>query len=385
MLDFTFCSPTKIVFGRNALDQLGALTRKLGERVLLVYGGAHAMRSGLLSRCIKILNDSGCTVTELGGVKPNPMLSHAVRGIELGRQNRVEAVLAVGGGSVIDTAKTIAMGIPYRGDVWDFYTKFPAQTALPVAVVLSIPAAGSEASPNAVITKDDGMDKRGCYKSDALCPRFSILNPEFCYSIPPYHVACGISDIIAHVLERYISRQDKVELTDRFCESIMRTVINNAPKVLHNPADYDAWAEIILCSTFAHNNLAGIGRIQNWSAHHLGHEISAFNDTAHGASLSITFPAWMKFCANIDPKPFAKFGRGVFSITDGNDGQTALLAIGQYERFLQSLSLPTRLYQVGINKEDIDTLLNKFVEKPLAGTFIAVDKDIAAKIYSLAL
>ena len=287
MLNFEFYNPARILFGKGMEEQVGKRMAALGRRVLLVYGGGSIKRSGLYDTVLARLADAGVEVTELAGVQPNPRLGLVREGIRLCRENRLDAVLAVGGGSVIDTAKTVALGACADGDVWDFFERLvPVEKALPVGVVLTIPAAGSESSDSCVITKEEGLLKRSC-AGEALIPRFAILNPAFTCTLPPYQTACGATDILAHLMERYFTRVDHVDLTDRLLEATMRTVINYTPLALERPDDYHIRAELMWAGTVAHNNLLDTGRIGDWASHQIEHELSALYDIAHGAGLAI--------------------------------------------------------------------------------------------------
>jgi len=288
--NFIFLNPTRIIFGKGTENLVGAETKKHADKVLLHYGGGSIKKIGLYDTVVKSLKEAGVEFTELAGVQPNPRLSLVRQGIEICRKEGIRFILAVGGGSAIDSAKAIAVGVPYDGDVWDFYIgKAKVKEALPVGVVLTIPAAGSEASPSSVITNEDGWYKRGL-TTDRIFPRFSILNPELTYTLPNYQTACGAADIMAHIMERYFTNTKDVELTDRLCESTMKTLINNVPKALANPTDYAARAEIMWTATVAHNNLLGTGRDEDWASHDIEHEISGIYDIAHGAGLAIVFP-----------------------------------------------------------------------------------------------
>ncbi len=307
MLNFEFYNPARILFGKGMEEQVGKRMAALGRRVLLVYGGGSIKRSGLYDTVLARLADAGVEVTELAGVQPNPRLGLVREGIRLCRENRLDAVLAVGGGSVIDTAKTVALGACADGDVWDFFERLvPVEKALPVGVVLTIPAAGSESSDSCVITKEEGLLKRSC-AGEALIPRFAILNPAFTCTLPPYQTACGATDILAHLMERYFTRVDHVDLTDRLLEATMRTVINYTPLALERPDDYHIRAELMWAGTVAHNNLLDTGRIGDWASHQIEHELSALYDIAHGAGLAIVFPAWMKYVYRADMSRFVQF------------------------------------------------------------------------------
>lgn len=266
MENFIFQNPTRIIFGKGTENQVGREVSRYGNKILLHYGGGSIKSSGLYQKVVASLQEAGVEFVELSGVKPNPRLSLVREGIKICREQGIRLILAVGGGSVIDSAKTIAVGALYNGDVWDFYAgKAVPKETLPVGTILTIPAAGSEASNSAVITNEDGCYKRGL-TSDVLYPKFSILNPELAFTLPKYQVACGISDIMAHLMERYFTSTPNVELTDGLCESTFKTIINNAPLVLEQPDNYDAWAEVMWAGTVAHNNLLNTGRTGDWAS-----------------------------------------------------------------------------------------------------------------------
>lgn len=389
MRNFTFHSPTKIIFGKGTENQVGAETAKYSKRILLHYGGESAKRSGLYDRVIASLKEAGVEFVELGGVQPNPRLSLVNEGIRLVRQNQIDFLLAVGGGSVIDSAKAIAAGALYDGDVWDFYCgKAVIRQALPVATILTIPAAGSEMSPATVITNEDGWLKRGV-NSSHLIPQFSILNPELALTLPKFQVACGAADIIAHLMERYFTNVQNVELTDRLIESTMKTVVHNVPLVLAQPDNYDAMAEVMWSGTVAHNNLLDTGRIGDWSSHEIEHEISAIYDIAHGAGLAIVFPAWMKYNYKHDVTRFAQFAARIWNVDMNywNPEITALEGIARHEAFFKSIGLPTRLSDLNIGADRLEEMADKCTlgGTRTSGQFVKLNRDDVLAILKLAL
>jgi alcohol dehydrogenase YqhD (iron-dependent ADH family) len=317
-------------FGKETEAQVGLETKKHADKVLLHYGGGSIKQSGLYDIIIQSLKDAGVGYVELSGVQANPRLSLVYEGIKICREEYISFILAVGGGSVIDSAKAISVGVPYDGDVWDFYTgQAKVDKALPIGTVLTIPAAGSESSPSSVITNEDGWYKRGL-SSEHIRPVFSILNPELTYTLPDYQTACGAADIMAHIMERYFTNVKSVELTDRLCEATLKTMINNVPKVLLNPLSYSARAEIMWAGTIAHNDLLGTGRAGDWASHDIEHELSAIYDIAHGAGLAIIFPAWMSYVYKQDISRFAQFAARVWDVEYNafNPEETALKGIG---------------------------------------------------------
>ena len=355
MNNFTFYSPTYFVFGKEEENNTGKYVKRFGgKKVLIHYGGGSAVRSGLLGRVEKSLEAEGIEYVELGGVKPNPRSGLVYEGIELCRKEGVDFVLAVGGGSAIDSAKAIAAGTVYDGDFWDFYMGKEIEKALPVATVLTIAAAGSEGSPDTVITKEEGMLKRGA-GGEALRPVFSILNPALTQTLPAYQTAAGITDIMAHLLERYFTNTKDVEVTDRVIEGLLMTMIHEAPKVIANPDDYEARANIMWAGMMAHNDCCGVGRDQDWASHNIEHELSALYDCAHGAGLAAVFPAWMKYTMHHDVMRFAQLASRVWgcSMDFTNPENTAKAGIQAFKDFLKSIGMPTCFAELGADEKDI--------------------------------
>ncbi len=388
MENFVFQNPTKIIFGKGAENQVGKEVSQYSKKVLLHYGGGSIKKSGLFDRVVASLKEAGVVYLELSGVKPNPRLSLVQEGIKLCRENEVNFILAVGGGSAIDSAKAIAMGVPYQGNVWDFFTgKADLKEALPVGTILTIPAAGSEASTASVITNEDGWYKRG-FNSDIIYPKFSILNPELAFTLPKYQVACGISDIMAHLMERYFTNTLNVELTDRLIEATLKTVINNAPLIIEQPNNYDAWAEIMWSGTVAHNNLLNTGRTGDWGSHDIEHEISAIYDVAHGAGLSVVFPAWMKYLYKHDLKRFAQYAVRVWNVDYSywNPERTVLEGIVRLEKFYQSIGLPVRLKDMEVGGDRLEEMAEKCTnsDRNTVGNFVKLKKADVHQILKLA-
>ena len=356
MENFNFYSPTEFVFGRGRENECGVYVKKYGgSKVLLHYGSGSARRSGLLDRVIASLKAEGVDYVELGGVQPNPHDTLVYKGIEICKREKVDLILAVGGGSVIDSSKAIAMGSCYDGDFWDFYSKKAVpQAALPVGVVLTLAAAGSEGSGDAVITRQDGLLKRGC-TTDLIRPRFSVLNPELTFSLPAWQTACGCTDIMSHTFERYFSPTEDVEVTDRLCEAILMTIIKEAPRVIANPEDYDARANIMWAGMVAHNNIVGAGRIQDWSSHKLEHELSALYDCSHGAGLAVIQPAWMEYIMPRCVMRFARYAVRVWGckMDFEHPEVTAREGIDRTRRFFASIGMPVNFQQLGAREEDI--------------------------------
>lgn len=388
MNNFDFCSPTYFVFGKERETEAGRFVKKYGgNKVLIHYGGGSVVKSGLLDRVRKSLTEEGLTFVELGGVMPNPRSGLVYTGVELCKKEGVDFILAVGGGSVIDSAKAIAMGAVYDGDFWDFFSVKRPEKALPVGTILTIAAAGSEGSGDAVITKEEGMLKRGS-GGDCLRPRFSILNPALTQSLPAYQTACGATDIMAHVFERYFTNTKEVEITDRLCEAVLLTMLKEVPRVIEDPNNYDARANIMWAGMVAHNNLVGVGREQDWNSHGLEHELSALYDCAHGAGLAVIFPAWMTYVLDHDVLRFAQMATRVFGceMNFQNPKATALEGIWRLKKFFTSIGMPINFKELGAREEDIDYMVEKFgIGNGKTGGFVALDREAVTAIYHLAL
>jgi len=385
MNSFTFFHPTRIIFGKDVENQAGQEARKYGTRVLLHYGGGSIKQSGLYDRVTASLREAGLEWRELGGVQPNPRLSLVKEGISLCREFAADIILAVGGGSVIDSAKAIAAGVMYDGDVWDFYSggAFP-QKALPVGVVLTISAAGSEASNSSVITNEDGWYKFGL-SADCLRPVFSLCNPQLTCTVPPYQTACGIADMLAHVMERYFTPQRDVDVTDRMCEALMIAIIENGRRVMADPNSYEARAEIMWAGTVAHNDIVGVGRSGDWSSHRIEHELSAIYDIAHGAGLAIVFPAWMKHVYKHDIPRFKQFAERVFEVTAGRDEEVALEGIARLESFFREIGLPVTLSEAGIPHDRLDEMAKKCAWRSAdVGNYVKLTEDTVRQVLELA-
>lgn len=355
--------------------------------MMLVYGMGSVIRSGLLDSVKHSLQEAGIEVVELGGVQPNPIDTLVYKGIEVARETHVDAVVGVGGGSAIDTAKAIALGVPYKGDFWDFFSgKAKAEIALPVAVVLTIPAAGSEGSGNSVITRTDGLIKLSL-RTDCLRPKFSLMNPELTYTLPPFQTACGICDMMAHILERYFSPTQGVETTDRLAEGLIMAIMTDGPKCLAKADDYDARANIMWAGTQAHNGLCGCGRTEDWVCHFMEHEVSALYDVAHGAGLAVMIPAFIRFMADHNPSKPAQLGRRTLGITEADDRLAALATAKKLADFFVSLGLPVTFNQLGVANPNIDLLVANLHRNKgaLIGGYRSLDSADTEKIYRLAL
>ncbi len=371
--------------------QVGALASKQGARgVMIVYGGGSAVRSGLLGRVIQSLDEAGIAHCQMGGVQPNPVDAKVYEGIAICRKAKADMLLAVGGGSVIDTAKAIAVGVPYEGDFWDFYIdKVKAEKALKVGVVLTIPAAGSEGSGNSVITKVDTCQKLGLRAAPGvLNPVFSILNPELTFTLPPFQTASGIADMMVHIMERYFTNTPSVEVSDRLCEGVLMAIINEAYKVKQNPRDYEARANIMWCGTIAHNGTCGVGREEDWASHFMEHEVSALYDVTHGAGLSVIVPAWMAFVARRNPGKVAQFARRVFNVPQAEDQvAVAMEGVERLREFFHDMGLPVNFRELGVPRPDIDRLVEGLHRNKgeLVGFYVRLSAKDTREIYESAL
>ncbi len=389
MENFTFYSPTFFVFGKDTEDQAGAYVKKFGgSKVLVHFGGQSARKSGLLDRVEASLTKEGIPYVMLGGVKPNPRSGLVYEGIELCRKENVDFILAVGGGSVIDSSKAIAAGVVYDGDFWDFYSGKPIEEALPVGTVLTIAAAGSEGSPDSVITKEEGMFKRGA-SGNAIRPKFSILNPALTQTLPAYQTAAGITDIMAHLYERYLTNSKEVEVTDRLIEALLLTMKHEGPRVIADPDNYEARANIMWAGMMAHNNSCGVGRSQDWTSHDIEHELSALYDVAHGAGLAVTMPAVFRYVMKHDVMRFAKAAVRVWGCQMDFDHPevTALEGIDAFQNFLVSIGMPKNFKEIGAKEEDIPNLVESLCRgNGRTGTlsgFTKLNEEDCTKIYQM--
>ena len=392
MNNFTFYSPTYFVFGKDTENQAGSLVKRFGgTKALIHYGGGSAVRSGLLDRVKASLDQENIPYELLGGVQPNPRSGLVYQGIELCRRENIDFILAVGGGSAIDSAKAIALGTVYDGDFWDLYfTGKPVEKALPVGTVLTIAAAGSEGSPDSVITKEDGMFKRGA-SGDAIRPKFSILNPALTQTLPPYQTAAGITDIMAHLYERYLTNSKEVEVTDRLIEALLLTMIHEGPRVIADPNNYEARANIMWAGMMAHNNSCGVGRSHDWNSHNIEHELSALYDCAHGAGLAVTMPAVFTYAMDHDVMRFAQAAVRIWGcqMDFAHPEATAREGIERLRQFLISIGMPRNFAELGAKEEDIPALVQSLCygdgrQGTLSG-FVELNADDCEKIYRLML
>lgn len=392
MENFAYYTPTKVVFGKDEEKNVGKLAKDFGaKKVLIHYGGGSAVRSGLIDRIKTSLSEENIAFVELGGVKPNPRLSLIYEGIKLAKENGVDFILAVGGGSVIDSAKGIGYGVanPDIEDVWDLYIgKKKTQKCAPIGVVLTIAAAGSEMSSGSVVTKEDEQLKRS-YGCDNARPKFAIMNPELTYTLPKYQIACGVVDIMMHTMERYFSPVGNLELTDKIAEGLLKTMIKYGKLSLENPTNYEARAEIMWASSLAHNGLTGCGGIGDWSTHQLEHDLGGVYDIAHGAGLAAVWGSWARYVYKENPRRFAQFAENVFGIEKvGTDEEMAIKGIEAMENFYKEIEMPISISETGINlsDEDVEMLAEKCSNNGTRyiGSFKKLFKEDITKIYSMA-
>ena len=389
MENFSFYSPTYFEFGKDSELKAGSLVKQFGgSKVLIHYGGGSVVRSGLLDRVKKSLSDEGIGYIELGGVKPNPRSGLVYEGIDLCKKEGVDFILSVGGGSTIDSGKAIAAGVLYDGDFWDFYSGKYIENALPVGTILTISAAGSEGSPDSVITKEEGMFKRGA-SGNAIRPKFSILNPALTQTLPVYQVACGVTDIMAHLYERYLTNSTDVEVTDRLIEALLLTMKKEGPVAVKDPSDYQARANIMWAGMVAHNHTCGVGRSQDWNSHNIEHELSALYDCAHGAGLAITMPAVFRYCMNHNVMRFAQVAVRVWGcqMDFEHPEKTAAEGIDAFQNFLVGIGMPKNFSDIGAKEEDIPVLVKQLCygdgrTGSISG-FVTLTEENCTKIYKM--
>jgi len=361
MLNFDYLNPTRIVFGRDTHKEIGSLLKSYANRVLLHYGGGSIKKSGVYDVVIESLKANGICYVELGGAQPNPRLSLVQEGIELCRKEEIGFILAVGGGSVIDSAKAIAMGVPYEGDVWDFFErKSVPEQVLPLATILTIPAAGSESSNSVVITNWDAQLKRG-YNTELIRPVLSVLNPELYFTLPENQVAYGVCDMMSHIMERYITNTTHTELTDGLCETTLKTIMRNALKLRQDKTDYDAWAEVSFAGNIAHNGLLGLGRVGDWACHAMEHELSAIYDVPHGAGLAVVTPAWMLHVYKSNIPMFVQFAINVMGVEGSfrEPEAIALQGIDRLKEFFVKMGLPVSMRELDIDDTKLELMAQK--------------------------
>lgn len=389
--DFNFYAPTRVVFGRDAETKIGQLVKACGaSKVLIHYGGGSAERSGLLSVVRQQLSDAGISFVELGGVVPNPLLSKVEEGIALCRQENVDFILAVGGGSVIDSSKAIGYGVPYDGDVWDFWCGKAPEKCLPIGAVLTIPAAGSEMSSSSVITKDEGLLKRG-FNSDLCRCKFAVMNPERTYTLPPYQTAAGATDIMMHTMERYFSKYEDMTLTDAIAEALLRTVKDAALVVMQHPEDYRHRAQIMWAGSLAHNDLTECGTEKDFATHRLEHELSALFGVTHGAGLAALWPSWARYVKGKHLNRFVQFAVNVMGVENdfSHPDETAEKGIVAIEDFYRKIGMPTNIHELlgrEITADEIEVLVDKCSRGGTItlGAMEVIDANDMRNIYNMA-
>lgn len=392
MINFDYENRTRIVFGKDRHKEIGALIKPYADKVLFHYGGESIKKSGLYDDVVESLKTSNIEIIELGGVKPNPRLTLVHEGIKLCRENQIDFILAVGGGSVIDSSKAIALGTLYEGDVWDFFlTKQPADKVLDVATILTLPATGSESSDSVVVQNEDCQLKLG-YNSNKVRPVFSIVNPELFFTLPECQISNGVCDMMSHITERYFTNTLYTDVTDGLCESTLKAMMKNGKALMKNKRDYNAWAEISFAGTLAHTGLLGLGRVGDWASHKLEHELSAIYDVAHGAGLSVILPSWMRYVYKTNVNMFVQFAVNVMGVEASfrEPESIALEGIDRLEDFFKSLNLPTTLRELGIENSNYEVMAKKITwyqedgfEIPVGGFQKLYWKDIV-KIFELA-
>ena len=391
MINFEYYTPTKVIFGKNAEEKTGELVKAQGcKKVLVHYGGNSAKKSGLLDRICKSLEKEEIAYVTLGGVVPNPHLGKVHEGIELCKKEGVDFILAVGGGSVIDSGKAIGYGVANEGEVWDFYEKTRVPKAcLPIGAVLTIAAAGSEMSNSSVITNENGWLKRG-YNDDICRCKFAIMNPELTYTLPAYQTASGCVDIMMHTMERYFTKEENTTLTDGLGEALIRTVMQSARVLKEDPENYDARAQVMWAGSLSHNGLTGCGTVGDWASHQLEHELGGMFDVAHGAGLAAVWGSWARYVYKEKPERFAQFAVNVMGVTNdfSNPEKTALEGIRRMEEFYHAIGMPTSIHELGVDltEKQIQELAYKcsFMEKRTIGQFKVLDRQDMENIYRMA-
>ena len=388
MNNFNYFNPTRILFGSNTEAYLPSEIKNYGKKVLLHYGGGSIKKFGLYDKIVDLLNENSIEFLELCGVKPNPVLSMVREGVELCKSNNIDFILAVGGGSVIDSAKAIAAGAVVDFDVLDFLKGTEVKKALPIGVVLTIPAAGSESSMFSVITNEDGMLKRG-FGSEHVYPKFAILNPENTMSLPDYQTSCGLSDMLSHLFERYFTNTKNVTLTTNLLIGTIKTIIDLGPLLLKDTNNYDLRSEIMISGTYAHNGSLGVGREEDWGSHAIEHELSGYNDVAHGAGLAVITPAWMKYVSKGKEEIFVELFNNIFDLDESlTYEETTVKGIEMLKSWYSSINLPTSLTEINVPNEEINNLARKCIHdasKQQTGNFRVLKEEDIVNILKLAL
>lgn len=386
MNNFEYYNPTKLIFGEGTISKLIEEISGKYKKILLHYGKDSIKKYGVYDQVVNAIKEAKAEFVELSGVEPNPKLSLIREGIKICKEEGVDFILSVGGGSVIDSAKAISVGAVSDTDIWKFFIDEEITNALPTGVVLTIPATGSESSPSSIVTNEEGLLKRGI-ESDILRPVFAILDPALTVTLPNYQTFAGVVDILSHIFERYFTNTEYTDLTNGLCEATIKTVIKNAHILKDNPQDINARGEIMLSGTIAHNGILGLGRQEDWGSHRIGHEITALYGTTHGVTLSIILPAWMKYVYKTNLKRFKEFGINVFGISEleKSDEEIALESILELEKFFQSVDMPIRLSEIGIDEKDFKEMANKCTMSGSVGRFKVLCNEDVIEILKLAL
>jgi alcohol dehydrogenase YqhD (iron-dependent ADH family) len=386
MENFIYSNQTKVIFGKDAHLQCANEAKGYGKNVLVHFGGKSAVDSGLIKTVNKLLTDEGFKVFELGGVQPNPVLSLVNDGIGFVKKNKIDLIIAVGGGSVIDSAKAIAAGAKYQGDVWDFFIgKASVVDSLPLGVILTIAAAGSETSSGSVITNDSTKQKYS-FGSISARPKFALLNPELTTTVPAYHTAAGIVDMFSHVYERYFTKVKNVDVTNELCEGAMRSIFRNGARVMNNLSSYDIRSELMLAGMYAHSDILQLGRTSDWGTHRLEHELSALYDISHGAGLAIMIPAWMEYVYLDNLEIFFRYAKQVWRIYTNNrtKEEVSLEGIMKTKEFFQSIGMPTSFNEANIDSSNINVLAKNAMALGSFGSMLKMTEADAVAIYKLA-
>lgn len=381
MDNFVFQNPTKIFFGKGSLDNLGAEVQKYGKKILVTSGGGSVKKSGLYDKVLKILRDAGKEVFELSGIASNPKLTSVLEGRAICRENNVDLILAVGGGSCIDGSKGIAAAARIEGDVWEEFLKCEdIVDAIPVATILTLPATGSEMNGNAVISRWDTFEKLPIY-GPGIYPVFSILDPEYTYTIPLNHTMYGCIDIIIHALEQYFTPTKETPVLDYLTEGLVKTVVENSYRILKNPCDYDARANVMFAGTVANNHWIGVGKVHDWASHKIEHELSALYDVSHGAGLAVIYPNWMKYVMQENPSRFVQFAKNVWDVdpTGKTDLEVAMVGAEKMREFFNAVGAPSTLADLGVDPEKIPYMAAQAVRFGKLGGYKLLDnKDVEA-------
>lgn len=392
MQNFVFHSPTKIIFGKDTEMLAGSEVKNWGgTNVLIVYGGQSAVKSGLIDRITASVEEAGLRYSLWGGVKPNPLFSDVKKGIAFAKEKEVDFLLAVGGGSVMDTAKAISVGVVDDGELWDiFMRKRQPKGSLPVGAVVTLPASGSEMSSSCVVTRDEDLVKRGFFSEENRM-QFAITNPELTYTLPEYQTACGIVDIMMHTLDRYFSPDEYSDLSDGIAEALLRTTVKNGAIVMDDPENYDARAELMWAGTLSHNDITGVGRNWDFAPHQFEHELSGLYDVAHGAGLAAIWGSWARYVCEADPLRFARYGVNVFGLEFdySNPLNTAYGAIDATEEFFSDIGMPITMSELlgfEVSDEDIEIMAEKCTNQQTRtiGTFMVLDKQDIIEVYRMA-